>query len=80
MHRLWTCPTYREARSDLPPTHQHLGATATGDKLMWEKGLMHDPVRDAPLDARTMVLRMCGYTRTFATAVLEGNCLLMARS
>ena len=44
MHRLWTCPTYCEARLDLPPTHQHLGATATGDKLMWEKGLMHHPV------------------------------------
>ena len=28
---------------DLPPTHQHQGQTATGDKLKWERGLMHDP-------------------------------------
>ena len=48
MHRLWTCPAYREVRSDLSPdlspNRQHLGTTATGGKLMWEKGLMHDPV------------------------------------
>ena len=29
---------------NLPPTHQHQGQTATGDKLKWERGLMHDPV------------------------------------
>ena len=28
---------------DLPPTHQHQGQTATGDKLKWGEGLMHDP-------------------------------------
>ena len=28
----------------LPPTHQHQGQTATGDKLKCERGLMHDPV------------------------------------
>ena len=43
-HRLWACPAYRETRMDLPPTHQHQGQTATGDKLKWERGLMHDPV------------------------------------
>ena len=26
------------------PTQQHLGETVTGDKIKWEKGLMHDPV------------------------------------
>ena len=43
MHRLWTCPAYHEVRSDLTPNHLHLG-TVTGGKLMWEKGLTHDPV------------------------------------
>ena len=43
-HRLWACPANRETRMDLPPTHQHQGQTATGDKLKWERGLMHDPV------------------------------------
>ena len=43
-HRLWACPAYRETCMDLPPTHQHQGQTATGDKLKWERGLMHDPV------------------------------------
>ena len=28
---------------NLPPFHQHQGQTATGDKLKWERGLMHDP-------------------------------------
>ena len=41
-HRLWACPAYRETRMGLPPTHQHQGETATGDKLKWERGLMHD--------------------------------------
>ena len=41
-HRLWACPAYRETRFDLLPTHQHQGETATGDKLKWERGLMHD--------------------------------------
>ena len=43
MHRVWTCPIYHEVRSDLAPNHLHLD-TVTGSKLMWEKGLMHDPV------------------------------------
>ena len=43
-HRLWACPAYRETRMHLPPTHQHQGQTATGDKLKMERGLMHDPV------------------------------------
>ena len=43
-HRLWACPAYRETRTNLPPTHQHQGQTATGDKLKWERGQMHDPV------------------------------------
>ena len=43
-HRLWACPAYRETRMNLPPTHQPQGQTATGDKLKWERGLMHDPV------------------------------------
>ena len=41
-HRLWACPAYRETRMDVPPTHQHQGQTATGDKLKWERGLMPD--------------------------------------
>ena len=36
-HRLWACAAYRETRMNLPPTHH-----ATGDKLKWERGLMHD--------------------------------------
>ena len=43
-HRLWACPAYRETRMNPPPTHQHQGQTATGDKLKWERGLVHDPV------------------------------------
>ena len=43
-HRLWACPAFRETRVNLPPTHQHQGQTATGDKLKWERGLMHDSV------------------------------------
>ena len=43
-HRLWACPAFRETRMDFPPTHQHQGQTATGDKLKWERGLMHDRV------------------------------------
>ena len=42
-HRLWACPAYRETRMNLLPTYQHQGQTATGDKLKWERGLMHDP-------------------------------------
>ena len=34
----------RETRMDLPPTRQHQGQTATGDKLKWQRGLVHDPV------------------------------------
>ena len=41
--RLWACPAYRETRMNLPPNHQHQGQTATGDKLKWERGLLHDP-------------------------------------
>ena len=40
-HRCWACRAYRETRFDLPPTHQHQGQTATGDKHKWERGLMH---------------------------------------
>ena len=42
-HRLWACRAHREARFD-SPTHQHQGATATGDKLKWKRGFLHGPV------------------------------------
>ena len=48
-HLLWVCPAYRETRFDFPPTHQHQGETAIGNKLKWERGLMHDLVeKDTP--------------------------------
>ena len=43
-NRLKACRACRDARFDLPPIHQHQGETATGDKLKWERGLMHHPV------------------------------------
>ena len=76
-HRLWTCPANRATRMHLPPTHQHQGQTATGDKLKWERGLMHHPAEKyTPGRTRDGTIQ-CGYTQALLATVLEASCLLM---
>ena len=62
---------------NLPPAHQHQGQTATGDKLKWERGLMHDSAEEYT-PGRTHAVRFtCGYTQALSATVLEANCSSM---